>query len=64
MIEKLEAIEQRYNKLNDLLSDPNIIARQSEYQKFAREQSELVQEEKARWDLENKRPPSRAVCEF
>ncbi len=41
MIEKLEAIEQRYNKLNELLSDPNIIAQQSEYQKFAREQSEL-----------------------
>ena len=41
MIEKLEAIEQRYDKLNQLLSDPNIIAQQSEYQKFAREQSEL-----------------------
>jgi peptide chain release factor 1 len=41
MIEKLEAIEQRYHKLNELLSDPNIIAQQSEYQKFAREQSEL-----------------------
>jgi peptide chain release factor 1 len=42
MIEKLEAIEQRYNKLNGLLSDPNIIAQQSEYQKYAREQSELA----------------------
>jgi len=42
MIEKLEAIEQRYNKLNELLSDPNIIAQQSEFQKFAREQSELA----------------------
>jgi peptide chain release factor 1 len=42
MIEKLEAIEQRYNKLNELLSDPSIIAQQSEYQKFAREQSELA----------------------
>ncbi|VAX29256.1 Peptide chain release factor 1 [hydrothermal vent metagenome] len=41
MIEKLEAIEQRYHKLNELLSDPNIIAQQSEYQKFAREHSEL-----------------------
>ena len=42
MIEKLETIEQRYNKLNELLSDPNIIAQQSEFQKFAREQSELA----------------------
>lgn len=42
MIEKLETIEQRFNKLNELLSDPNIIAQQSEYQKFAREQSELA----------------------
>ncbi len=42
MIEKLEAIEQRYHKLNELLSDPNIIAQQSEYQKYAREQSELT----------------------
>ncbi len=42
MIEKLEAIEQRYHKLNELLSDPTIIAQQSDYQKYAREQSELA----------------------
>ena len=42
MFEKLDAIEQRFDKLNGLLSDPNIIAQQSEYQKYAREQSELA----------------------
>ncbi|MFQ5450292.1 MAG: peptide chain release factor 1 [Nitrospinaceae bacterium] len=41
MFKKLESIEQRYNTLNDLLSDPKIISRQTEYQKYAREQSEL-----------------------
>ncbi len=42
MIEKLDSIEQRYDKLNGLLSDPGIIAQQSEYQRYAREQSELA----------------------
>ncbi|MFQ5445038.1 MAG: peptide chain release factor 1 [Nitrospinales bacterium] len=42
MFKKLESIEQRYDQLNGLLSDPKIIAQQSEYQKYAREQSELA----------------------
>lgn len=42
MFEKLDAIEQRYDKLNELLSDPDVIARQSEYREYAREQSELA----------------------
>jgi peptide chain release factor 1 len=41
MLKKLESIEQRHDQLNELLSDPQIIAQQSEYQKYAREQSEL-----------------------
>ncbi len=42
MFEKLESIEKRYDHLNGLLSDPNIIAQQSEYQKYAREQAEIA----------------------
>ncbi len=42
MFEKLEAIASRLDDLNALLSDPKIIAQQFEYQKYAREQSELA----------------------
>jgi peptide chain release factor 1 len=42
MLKKLETIEQRYDQLNELLSDPKIIALQAEFQKYAREQSELA----------------------
>jgi len=42
MFEKLKMVEKRYNDLNDLLSDPKIIAQQSEFQKYAKEQSDLI----------------------
>ncbi len=42
MFEKLEEVEKRYEQLNALLSDPNIIAQQNEFQKYAREQSEIA----------------------
>lgn len=42
MFDKLESVEKRYNELNELLSDPKIIAQQSEFQKYAREHSELA----------------------
>lgn len=41
MFEKLASVEERYNELNYLLSDPKIIAQQNEFKKFAREHSEL-----------------------
>ncbi len=41
MFDKLKSVEKRYNDLNQLLSDPKIISQQSEFQKYAREQSEL-----------------------
>ncbi|MCH8208527.1 MAG: peptide chain release factor 1 [Nitrospinae bacterium] len=41
MFDKLAAFENRYNDLNGLLSDPKVIANQPEFQKYAREQSEL-----------------------
>ncbi|MFQ5443545.1 MAG: PCRF domain-containing protein, partial [Nitrospinales bacterium] len=41
MFDKLESVEKRYNELNELLSDPKVIAQQSEFQKYAREHSEL-----------------------
>ena len=42
MFDKLKTVEKRYNDLNDLLSDPKIIAQQSEFQKYAKEQSDLI----------------------
>ena len=42
MFEKLEEVEKRYDYLNDQMSDPKIIARQHEFQQYAREQSELA----------------------
>ena len=42
MFDKLKMVEKRYNDLNDLLSDPKIIAQQSEFQKYAKEQSDLT----------------------
>ena len=41
MFDKLKSVEKRYDDLNQLLSDPKIISQQSEFQKYAREQSEL-----------------------
>ena len=42
MLDKLKTVEKRYNDLNELLSNPKIIAQQSEFQKYAKEQSELT----------------------
>ena len=41
MLDKLLAIEARYNELVESLADPEILARQSEYQKLAREHSAI-----------------------
>ena len=42
MFSKLEQVEQRYNYLNEKVSDPQVIANQPEFQKYAREQSDLA----------------------
>jgi len=42
MFTKLEEVEKRYDYLNDQMSDPKIIARQQEFQQYAREHSELA----------------------
>ena len=42
MFDKLKTVEKRYDDLNKLLSDPNIITQQSEFQKYAKEQSHLT----------------------
>ena len=42
MFAKLEEVEKRYDFLNERMSDPEVIARQSEFQQYAREQSELT----------------------
>ena len=41
MLKNLEAVKKRYDELNRLMSDPGIIAQQTEFQKYAREHSEL-----------------------
>ncbi|MBL7019639.1 MAG: peptide chain release factor 1 [Nitrospinaceae bacterium] len=41
MFDKLKSVEKRYNDLNQFLSDPAVISQQSEFQKYAREQSDL-----------------------
>ncbi len=39
MFDQLNEIEKRYEELNQLMSDPEIIRQQVEYQKLAKEQS-------------------------
>jgi peptide chain release factor 1 len=41
MLQKLESLETKYNELNELLSNPEIIADQSKYQKYAKAYSDL-----------------------
>ena len=41
MFDKLKSVEKRFNDLNNFLSDPKVIAQQSDFQKYAREQAEL-----------------------
>ncbi len=43
MFERLEDIEQRYNELTELLTNPEVISNQTEYQKYARSQSGLTE---------------------
>jgi peptide chain release factor 1 len=42
MFDKLKKVEKRYDDLNELLSDPKIITQQSQFQKYAKEQSDLT----------------------
>lgn len=42
LLDKLQALEDRYNELGNLLSDPQIIADNSQFQKYARAHSELT----------------------
>ena len=37
MIQKLEDVEKRYEELNKKISDPEVIAKQSEWQKYMKE---------------------------
>ena len=41
MFEKLELVEKRYEELTKLISDPNIIANQTEWQKYIKEHSNI-----------------------
>ena len=39
MFDKLKSVEKRFNYLNNFLSDPTVIAQQSDFQKYVREQA-------------------------
>src|SRR5690625_294453 len=41
MLERLEALEKRYNQLNDLLSDPEVINDSNKLREYSKEQAEL-----------------------
>lgn len=43
MLEKLASLEAKYDELNQLLSDPDVIAEQSKYQKYAKAYSDLTE---------------------
>ncbi|MBR3132861.1 MAG: peptide chain release factor 1 [Clostridia bacterium] len=43
MFQKLEAVEKRYDELTKLISDPDVISRQSEWQKYMKEHSEIAE---------------------
>ena len=42
MFQKLEAVEQRYEELNKMISDPEVIARQDEWKNLMKEHSAIV----------------------
>ena len=42
MFQKLEAVERRYEELNKLISDPEVIARQNEWKNLMKEHSDMV----------------------
>ena len=42
MLEKLEAVEVRYEELNKLISDPEVISDQNAFKKYMKEQSGLI----------------------
>ena len=41
MFQKLEGVEARYEELNKLISDPNVISNQSEWKKLMKEHSSI-----------------------
>jgi len=41
MLDKLQALEAKYEELNNLLSDPRVLSIPNDYQKYSREHSEL-----------------------
>ena len=41
MLERLQSLEERYNKLNELLSDPDVISDPNNLRKYSKEQSDL-----------------------
>ena len=41
MFQKLEAVEKRYEELNKLISDPEVIAKQDEWRKLMKEHSSI-----------------------
>ena len=62
MFAKLEDVEKRYEELNKKISDPEVISKQSEWQKYMKEHSSIIdivekyrEYKKAKDDLEQAR---------
>ena len=62
MIEKLEAVEQKYIELTKKIADPEVIAKQEEWRKLAKEHASL--EEIVNCFREYKKPPERGNNEL
>ena len=43
LLEKLKAVEDKYESLNRLMTDPTVISDYERYQKYSKEQSELAE---------------------
>src|SRR5215813_12591802 len=43
MFDKLEAVEKRYQDLEALLADPDVIAKRAEFQKLSKERADIVE---------------------
>src|SRR5438093_1145649 len=66
MIDKLNALEQKFEELNTLLADPSVIASPSTYQKHAkayRELSEIVERFKQYKEVTRRIEETRALLE-
>ena len=56
MFQRLEDVEKRYEELNGLISDPEVISRQNEWKKLMKEHSDIenIKKLKRQWKKQKK----------